>query len=445
MTEVIGMNVLYVHTHDSGRYIGPYGYQALTPNIDGLGRDSLVFRHCYCAGPTCSPSRAALLTGTWPHCNGMLGLAHRGFRINDYRMHAARVFGENGYETILSGIQHEAEREEDIGYHRVFNQPPTKDMYISDSASFDGKSTEELCNYLTERTSGRPFFASLGFISCHREFPKGSIDRNYIAPPAQLYDCEENREDMAGYLASVKIADECVGRLINVLKKHHLYENTVIVFTTDHGMAFPWMKCNLYDTGIGVACMLRCPGGKRNGQISDVLVSQIDIIPTLYELCSIPIPQWVEGKSLLPVLNGEYGKINDEVFAEVTFHASYEPMRCIRTDRYKFIRRFDSHNRLIPSNMDNGPAKRFLLANGLLEKRNQEEMLFDLYLDPMERENLVKEENYREIYQALSGKLRHWMEDTEDVLLDSPDRVKTPEGAIVNKQTCLHAELPDFE
>ncbi len=439
------MNVLYVHTHDSGRYIGPYGYQTLSPNIDTLGKDSLVFRHCYCAGPTCSPSRAAFLTGTWPHCNGMIGLAHRGFRINNYRMHAARVFGENGYETILSGIQHEAENGLDIGYHRVFNQPETKDMYISDPASFDGRSTEELCSYLEGRASGRPFFASLGFISCHREFPVGNLNKDYIAPPPQLYDCGENREDMAGYLASVKIADECVGRLMDVMKKKHLYENTIIIFTTDHGIAFPWMKCNLYDTGIGVACMIRCPGNKRNGQVSDALVSQIDILPTLYELCGIQIPEWVTGKSLLPIINGECEKINDEIFAEVTYHASYEPMRCIRTDRYKFIRRFDSNSHIIPSNIDNGPAKQFLLKSGLLEKRNQEEMLFDLYLDPMERENLVGEEKYGEIYHVLTEKLRNWMEDTEDILLAAQDKIKPPEGAVVNKQSCLHAELMDFE
>lgn len=436
------MNVLYIHTHDSGRYIGPYGYQNLSPNINSLGRESVVFRHCYCAGPTCSPSRSALLTGTWPHCNGMLGLAHRGFSLYDYQKHAANVFASNGYETILCGIQHEAVDPANLGYQIVENQQKN----TLNTEEYDLASTDAMCRYFVTRDSQKPFFASLGFISCHRDFPPVTVEADYIAPAPPLYDCARNREDMAGYLSSVKIADQCVGRILAVLKQQHLLDDTIILFTTDHGIAFPYMKCSLYDTGIGVACMLYYPDNPMRGKALDALVSHLDLLPTIYELCGIEKPAWLQGKTLLPILNGEEQEINDAIFAEVTYHASYEPMRCIRTTRHKLIRRFDIHNRLVPSNIDKGLSKEFLLDAGILEKTVQpREMLFDLFLDPLERENLVSYAAYKEIYQDLSQRLTRWMADTQDPVLISVPRVHAPQGAKINKLTCLHPGMTDFE
>ena len=100
-------NVLYIHTHDSGRILSPYGYKVPTPEMELFAREAAVFRNAYCAGPTCSPSRAAMLTGTYPHQTGMLGLAQRGFSM-DYGRHLVQYLNQNGYRTALCGIQHEA-------------------------------------------------------------------------------------------------------------------------------------------------------------------------------------------------------------------------------------------------------------------------------------------------------------------------------------------------
>lgn len=102
------MNIIYMHTHDSGRYLEPYGYAIPTPNLMQLAREGVLYRNAYCAGPTCSPSRAALVTGMMPHSNGMIGLAHRGNSLTRPETHMAQYFGAQGYETVLSGIQHEA-------------------------------------------------------------------------------------------------------------------------------------------------------------------------------------------------------------------------------------------------------------------------------------------------------------------------------------------------
>lgn len=100
------MNIIYIHTHDTGKVISPYGYNVISPNIDKFFEDSIIFHNAFSAAPTCSPSRAALLTGSYPHQVGMLGLAQRGFEI-DANKHLAGFLKNNGYHTILSGVQHE--------------------------------------------------------------------------------------------------------------------------------------------------------------------------------------------------------------------------------------------------------------------------------------------------------------------------------------------------
>src|SRR5580658_10425869 len=101
-------NIVYVHSHDSGRYLQPYGQSVPTPNLQQLAQEGILFRKAFSAAPTCSPSRAALLTGLNPHSSGMLGLAHRGFSLNDYGQHIVHTLKPAGYTSVLAGLQHVA-------------------------------------------------------------------------------------------------------------------------------------------------------------------------------------------------------------------------------------------------------------------------------------------------------------------------------------------------
>jgi len=442
------MNILYIHTHDSGRYIEPYGYNIPTPNLMSLAKESTLFRHCYCAGPTCSPSRAALLTGALPHVSGMIGLAHRGFQMKEYGMHLSHYLKNAGYETVLCGIQHEAPDENMLGYEKILSTKiPVKSIFERDVMN-----AHAVADYLRKsagknKESGRNFFLSFGMFSTHRVFPDdiGDIKQDYIMPPNVMYDVKTNREDMAGYHACAKIADDCVGIVMEALKDSGIEDDTVVIFTTDHGIAFPKMKCHLYDTGIGVSFMIKYPGNPAKGTATDCLISHIDVFPTLCDLCEIEKPDWLMGKSFYDVLNGDKDEINSEIFAEVTYHASYEPMRCIRTERYKFIRRYDYHNGIVPANTDDGNSKQFLLKAGVLSRPIAKEMLFDLYLDPLERENLVNDSAYLSVYNGLSARLSECMEKTDDPLLTVSHRVPAPDGSKVNKLSCIHPVDSDFE
>lgn len=435
------MNILYIHTHDTGRFIQPYGYNIPTPNLAKLAEEGTLFRHAYCAGPTCSPSRAGLLTGMAPHSCGMIGLAHRGFKLNDYSKHLVQFLNANGYETVLCGVQHEAGNEDWIGYKKILHQPGPR----GSAEERDIENAKRVAEYIKQKKD-RPFFLSFGMFNTHRVFPEvaGDINPNFVMPPYPMYDNADNRKDIAEFMTSVRIVDRCVGTVLNALKESGLEDETLVFFTTDHGIAFPKMKCNLYDTGIGVSLIMKFPGNKKRGEALDALVSQIDLFPTICDLAGLEKPEWLQGISMFPMLEGKTDKIRDEIYSEVTYHAAYEPMRCIRTERYKYIKFYDDHSSYVPVNIDNGISKSFYLDHGYLNETREKEMLFDLYLDPVERVNLVSSERHSSIYEDLKVRLHSWMEKTNDPLLQG-GKVPKPEGAKVNTRTCIHPESTNPE
>ncbi len=440
------MNILLLHTHDSGRFIQPYGCGIPTPHLMDLARDGTLFRHAFCAGPTCSPSRAALMTGMAPHTCGMLGLAHRGFQLDDGSTHLVSYLNDRGFETVLCGIQHEAPQEGRIGYRRILRDrngvrhPGAPEKW----AEWDVGNARRVADFL-RTPADRPFFLSFGMVNTHRPFPPidSAIDPAYVLPPFPIPDNEGNRKDMAGFLSSMRVVDRCVGLVLEALRETGRARDTLVLFTTDHGIAFPGMKCTLHDTGIGVSLLLRLPGGGNAVRSVDALVSHLDIFPTICDLLGFEPPPWLQGHSLLPLLEGKTDRIRDQVFAEVTFHAAYEPMRCIRTDRHKLIRLYDTDTRPVPANIDDGPAKAYFLDHGGLVEARQPDMLFDLALDPVERINRVHDPRYRTVYADLSRRLEIWMRETKDPLLSGP--VGKPPGALVNRRSCVSPETEEYE
>jgi N-sulfoglucosamine sulfohydrolase len=226
---------------------------------------------------------------------------------------------------------------------------------------------------------------------------------------------------MAGFHASARILDRGVGQILDALEEAGLAENTLVLSTTDHGIAFPNMKCNLRDTGTGASMILRGPGVFSGGKVSDAMISNIDVFPTICEYLGIEKPAWVEGRSFLPVLSGGQAEINDAVFSEVTFHAAYEPKRAVRTKRWKYIRHFDDRTTAVLPNCDDGPSKTFWLQNGWKEQPLvAREELYDLVFDPMEHTNLASAPRAQKMLEEMRGRLDGWMRRTEDPLLHGP-------------------------
>jgi N-sulfoglucosamine sulfohydrolase len=205
-------------------------------------------------------------------------------------------------------------------------------------------------------------------------------------------------------------------------------------------MAFPGAKATLTDRGIGVMLIMRGPGGFRGGKASDAMVSHIDIFPTICELVGIGPPDWVQGRSLMPVIRGETEQIRDAIFAEATYHAAYEPQRCIRTPRYKYVRRFDGRTRPVLANTDDSPSKDVWLQAGWPANLVAPEQVYDLVLDPDEACNLAGSPRGDDLAGELRPRLQTWMEHTGDPLLRGP--VPPPPGAEYNDPDALSAGEP---
>ncbi len=426
------LNVLYLHSHDTGRYVQPYGHAIPTPNIQWLADQGIMFRNAFCAAPSCSGSRAALLTGEYCHTNGMIGLAHRGFRLKDLDHQLVRVLMSHGYHSELIGEQHISTDPHVLGYDVVHDIRDT--MVHSVGPAAIGALRSEL---------PEPFFLSVGFFETHRSFfaPSSVRDRVYSLPPPFLPDTPEIREDVAAYKASARSLDHGVGGVLNALHDTGLDERTLVICTTDHGLAFPTAKASLLDRGIGVMLIVRGPGGFTGGRAKDELVSHVDLYPTICELAGIPTPAWAVGRSLVPLVRGEEPPgSRTAIFAELTYHAAYEPQRAIRTDRFKYIRRFDDYPYPVLPNCDDSPSKQAYLDRGWGRRVVAREALHDLFFNPGEGRNVIDHPDYRDVLDDLRGRLHRWMVETGDPLLHG--RVRVPPGAVVNAQTQTSAEEP---
>lgn len=436
------MNVVYLHTHDSGKVLSPYGYQVPTPNLEAFAKEAAVLRNCFCAGPTCSPSRAAMLTGTYPHQNGMLGLAQRGFQL-DYEKHLVQYLNRHDYHTVLCGIQHEAGWYLDdgggalIGYQEELTSD-NSGYRQEDLVDWDVKNAGKVCDFLEHYKGDKPFFLSYGMYATHRRYPDTiaeTINPDFVLPPPPVPDSPETREDFARYMTSLQKADECVGAILDTLKRLGRMDDTIVFFTTDHGLANPFCKCTLFDSGIGVAFMIRVPGAKANGTVIDGLASHVDMFPTLCELLHLEKPDYLEGVSFVPMLEQTSSTVRDEIFAEVNFHTSYEPIRCVRTERYKYIRYYDKdYLKINRSNMDESLTKAYLTDRGLERQTKYEEGLYDLLYDTGERNNLAGSPDYQEIKKQLAARLEAHLNQTDDPIRHGAISVKARWK--VNKAEC---------
>jgi arylsulfatase A-like enzyme len=424
-------NILYIHSHDSGRFVQPYGFQVPTPNIQMLADQGVLFREAFCAAPTCSGSRASLLTGLHCHNNGMLGLAHRGWALNDYRQHWVHSLRRAGYRSTLIGEQHISVDPGVIGYDEIVPVDSNHAEYV---APLTIESLRE--------APSEPWFMSVGFFETHRNFfaPTSVRDTLYSLPPANLPDVVATRKDFAAFKASARSLDQGIGAVLHALHDFGLVENTLVLCTTDHGVAFPGAKATLFDRGIGVMMLMRGPGGFAGGKVVDAPVSHLDVYPTLCELAGVEAPDWLQGASLMPLVRGETERLHEAIFAETTYHAAYQPHRAVRTERWKYIRRFDDYEHPVLANCDDSASKDLLVEAGWGEQIVPEEQLYDLVLDPAEGDNVAADPTRGEVLAEMRGRLDAWMRETEDPLLDGP--VAPPPGAIVNEQWQLSPDDP---
>lgn len=405
--------ILYLHSHDMGRHNQIYEPAIPTPVFDAVADEATVFSNAHSAAPTCSPSRAALLTGVSAHETGMLGLAHRGFRLSHPERHLSHLLRDRGFATALFGVQHETDDVGDLGYDTVWEGAPP-----APKADQDLEAARRAARFVDSFDGEQPFFLTVGMQCPHRPYLSAEAAlADDVSLPSTLLESPEVRRDFADYIASVRWADRCSGLVVDALKAKGQWDDTLVILTTDHGIAFPFMKGTLTTSGTGVTLAVKLPG-QRHRAPADQLVSQLDVLPTIFDVLGSPPPDWFEGRSLLPILKGSREEIHDAVFTGTTFHAAYDPARCVRTKRYAYIHHYGLRHGEVLANIDAGPSKTWYLEHGLATRRRATDELYDLTLDPAEQDNIADQPVALPIKERLQTALHQWQERTEDPLLD---------------------------
>ena len=444
------MNIIYFHVHDQGRYVSPYGYPVNTPNLQRVAEEGVVFRNAFCAAPSCSPSRAALLTGQYPHQVGMYGLTNQGWMLENYDHHLQKTLQNAGYETVLCGTHHVTAKNKagiaKLGYDRYLIGEEE-----DDAAEFR---TQAAIDYLRRREAdagGKPFFLALGYDITHqskwnRSYVHGverfgELDSRYVRPTPLLADTPETRWEAALQYRASELQDHHLGLLLAELDRLDLRDNTLIIYTTDHGPGLPRTKVNLTEAGVGVSLVMSGPGGFSGGRVIDSLVSHVDLFPTICDLVGADKPDRLEGSSLMPLLRNEAESVRGYVYCEQSYHGKRLPLRSVRNLRFSYVRRIGDELAEGDYGTDNSTARGIYTSLGILDGPMPKEQLFDLYRDPHEVHNVASDARYKEVLDEMRRRLDGWMAKTGDPAVADTVPVPPPEPEWSSKNAQHTAEV----
>ncbi|HJN15140.1 MAG TPA: sulfatase-like hydrolase/transferase, partial [Armatimonadota bacterium] len=309
----------------------------------------------------------------------------------------------------LFGHQHEGKDVTRLGFQHLADRSVGTECHgVADQAA----------RFLRNRGQGRhPFYARVGFGEVHRPYERYEpADPSSVAMPPFLTDTQGARQDVAMFHGAVRTMDQAVGTLLSALDETGLRDDTVVVFTTDHGIAFPRAKSTLYDPGLNTALLMRWSGGLAGGREADELLSNVDLMPTLLEVAGVQQPTDLTGRSFLSLLQGGRYEPNTEVFAEKNTHVD-DHKRCIRTERHKYIRNYDDGPALrLPTDIEMSLTRRDM-GDAHLGPRAEFE-LYDLEADPWEQENLAGSAARSEVERDLACRLDAFLEATNDPILE---------------------------
>jgi len=427
------LNIIYLVAHDLGKELGIYGSPFETPNVDRFAQKGALFNEAYCSSPCCSPSRGCAMTGQTAHTNGLTGLANPGWEwsLPESTQTITDDFNRHGYETVHSGMQHERQSKHENRYQKYL-----------ESEGWVESAVDAAIRYLKEKKQEpgpRPFYLNIGTNEVHsgqwetykhdRTYSRaevyGSADPGQIDLPGYLPDFPELRKEWAAFFGCVRYWDEQVGRLLDTIEQLGYNENTLVVITTDHGVATHRGKGTVYKEGIEISLAI-CGPGIRAGSRFDQLIPNIDFLPTILDACGLSVREEVEGRSFWPLLKGENYQPHDYITVERNFHDEFDPMRAIRTPDYMFIENFDTSmpQWYLPHEVKAlrpNYQKWFMeMWPEPVEKRPRLEF-FDRREDPREMQNRAQDPACHDTMESLRKQLHAWMEKTEDPILQTTD------------------------
>ena len=415
-------NILIFIADDQGEGdLSIYGHPTLrTPNIDRLAREGMRFDNAFLTISSCSPSRASILTGRYPHSTGAEDL-HMPLPADQTTM-ARRLRRENYYNMSV-GKWHLGDAEQ-----RHWD-------VVVDCA---GKETAvEAIKALSGRPKDRPFFFWVASKDPHRPFDENAIPNPHrpadVVVPPYLPDHQLIRQDLALYYDEVTRFDSHVGEILAELGRQGVLDSTLIAYVSDNGMPFPRAKTTLYDSGIRTPMIVRLPDTVPAGSVQKGLFSVVDLAPTLLDVAGYELDS-AQGASAADMLRAPETPGREAIYAEANWHDFEQFTRAVRTERFLLVRNYywekplwnsvDSINSITWSGyLQTQRAGRLTEAQEFLfrEPRPYEE-LYDLQVDPMSLRDLSGDPAYAAELNGLRTLLDNWRVDTEDSMPLEPRR-----------------------
>ena len=429
-------NILIMMTDDSSPFSYPaYGNTVLeTPHLNGLAEQGMRFNRAYCASPQCSPARAAVLTGQMP-CSVWASRLHAA--VPEGVVNIVDLLNQNGYYTGAFGKTHQPVIQRDF-------------QYYSNYADYGGK---PFTAFFDQKPADKPFFLWFGSWNPHRPYGPDHVkylhkhDPEKIKVPEFLPDTPKVRQDLAYYYDKIFQFDQNCGKLLSILDQGGWADNTIVIQTSDHGMPFPRAKATLYEPGVKVPLVIRWPRHIAPGQVSEALVSTMDLPATWLEAAGIPRPAIMQSRSFLPVLTGKKKQAREYVYVERDWHDNWDPMRTIIGERFKLIQRYRPEFPFTPSldlqqSLSYQEIQRLHQQgdktgcmdwyNRYIQGERPEVAFYDLQTDPGEWTNLAELANANAArtpttqIRQFQRKLGQWMQTTGDFL--PPPRTAFPGG-----------------
>ena len=449
-------NIVMFVVDDQGRDAGCYGNPTIqTPHLDALAKDGTRFDYAFCTTASCSASRSVILTGLHNHANGQYGHQHsyHRFHTKDSVVSLPIWLSKAGYRTARIGKYHVAPEE---------TYPFDQHLTGNQGGSRNPVSMAEKCQPFINNNKSRPFFLYFCTSDPHRgggyanELPYKPnrfgnnqtyegveeliYDPQEVLVPDYLPDSPECRAELAQYYQSVSRIDQGLGRLVQILKEAGQYENTLILYLSDNGIAFPGAKTTLYEPGMRLPLIVRSPDQSKRGIATDAMVSWTDLTPTLLDFAGIDLsrlehnnsrgeraPYAFHGRSFLSILEKEKAPEWDYVFASHTFHeiTMYYPMRVIRTRQFKYTLNL-AHQLPYPfaSDLYEAPTWQAAVKEGMdslygkrrigdyIQRPRHE--LYNMEADPAEIENLASNPEFERTLINLQDRLRAFQEASGD-------------------------------
>ncbi len=437
------LNLLLITVDDmSCDSVGVYGceLEGTTPVMDRLASQSLRFDYAHVTVGNCNPCRNVMFSGLISHNNKVEGF----YKVTDPGWpHMVDLLKDAGYYAGIRGkVTHSSPYQPYDWDEDLTTLEDGSKAHIKDAKSYGESTARGIAN---AKKQGKPFFLSVNISDPHKPFwsqvrgggedpyqPSRIFTADEVPVPGFLFEDEAVREELALYYSSVRRADDCLNQVLRALKKSGEWENTMIVFLSDHGMPLPFAKTQLYHHSTRTPLMVRIPGVTKDGRVDKRhMVSVLDLLPTVMDALGVEKPSRLDGRSFYPILKGE--KQADRDFIIKQYHEnsgrSRDPMRAIQTKTHLYLFNPWSNGERIFATATNGTVtcKRMIeLAKNdkamnerlnLYRYRVPQE-LYQVKRDPDCLQNLIDSSNNQEVKNKLQKLLEEWMVKTGDPILE---------------------------